>query len=227
MCSCFLKKKEKYALKRFVFFSSKRVKMNTFLCLAITFLLAGLMFMYVRNQMTALESKVSNLTEAVRALAEPTKEPILLEPQLKRCYVSDDSESEDESDEETEAPKVEEPKVEEPKVEEVQPTIEGLEDLRELADPQVHVRVIPMNMASMMQMLNAPVEFTKMQNSVTLDLDISESLDPLEVEDVKIEDATKPNYDAMNVKELKELATSKGAPASLKTKKALIEFLQA
>lgn len=213
--------------------------MNTFLCLAITFLLAGLMFMYVRNQMTALEGKVSNLTEAVRTLAEPVKESRQEElpqnpPLLTRCYVSDDSESEDESeDEDCEAKARETP--EQPNVEEVE-KVEEVDDLTmvKLNDNEVQVRVIPMNMASMsnmMQMLNVPVEFTKMQESVTIDLDMSEIVDigaNVEVEEVgAVDEVPKMNYESMSVKELKELAAAKGAPASLKTKKALTEFLQA
>jgi len=194
--------------------------------------------------MTAFEGKVANLTEAVRALAEqpePAKElkqeesPTQPPSQLTKCYVSDDSESEDESEdeaedfEETKAP--ESPA--EPNVEEVE-TVE-VDDVKmmELNNNQVQVRVIPMTMASMsnmMHMLNMPVEFTKMQESVTIDLDVADAVDIGAVQDVEVEevdDVPKINYESMSVKELKELAAAKGAPASLKTKKALTEFLQA
>jgi len=189
--------------------------MNTFLCLAITFLLAGLIFIYVRNQITALESKMFHLTEAVRSLAEPLKadtEPLsepATEPQLKRCYVSDDSESD--SDEESEHATVVD-------LEEFNASDTKFVELKEV--PEMEVRMIPLTMTNVMQIMNAPLapfEFERV-NEATIDV---------HVEDPVIEVEGTPDFEKMTMKELKDLAVAKGAPSSIRSRKALIDFLNA
>jgi hypothetical protein len=172
--------------------------MNMFLCLAITFLLAGLMFIYVRNQMTALESQVLKLTEVVRSVAErDTEKPEIQEeapepPKLKKCYVSDDSDSDSDSEEE----------VEEEPVHHI--------------DITQDVKVIPMQIP--LQMNAFEINFSEPSFKTPM-----ETVELIKTEEIV--EKVEPKLEMLSMKELKELAAQKGGTSALKTKKALLEFL--
>ena len=186
--------------------------MNAIICLALSCLLVGLLYVFMRQQLSAQDKKISDLTQLVVSVASqlqqqsgnflsPASPPSLPAPLEvtrlpERVTVSDDSESEGETDSESESDNSED----EEEVRKVKQTIEPVE--------------------------HAEVE---LQNTLDIVEDISIVLD-LNDDSTKtinlFEDAPKPNYEKLTVKDLKELVSKQGGPGSLKTKKELIDYLE-
>jgi hypothetical protein len=175
--------------------------MNAIICLALSCLLVGLLYVFMRQQLSAQDKKISDLTQLVVSVASQLQQQSgnLLSPASpppsgvevkrlpERVTVSDDSASEGETDSESESDS-------------------------ENEDEEVR----------------KPVEEPELKNTIEVE-DISIVLD-LNDDSTKtinlFEDAPKPNYEKLTVKDLKELVSKQGGPGSLKTKKELIDYLE-
>ena len=181
--------------------------MNAFMCLAISSLLVGLLFIYMRQQVSGLEKRVDQLTSVVKTLAHglpkeaeaPEPEPEVTEVFAEtKVYVSDDSDSESDCDE--------------VQCEEVKCDF--------MLEPS---GVLVIDETNILEMMSRVMQHPPQQNIEVFDMDNI----PVEVEynnepkQIVIEGV----YDSLSVKELKEKVAALGGPASLKTRKALLEFL--
>ena len=167
--------------------------MKSFVCLALSCLLIGLLYVYMRQQFAAQAVQIEQLRGLVRSIAneiqvvEPQRvSPPTFEPKVERLAVSDDSESEEDdcsSDGETDDETCD------------GETLEVTETLQE--------EVVPISV-----------------EEVSVEIEVSETK--------SIQIATEPvkpkNLEKLTLKELKDLAV--GAPASVKTKKDLIAFIE-
>jgi hypothetical protein len=186
--------------------------MNSIICLALTCLLIGLLYVYMRQLFSAQDRKIGDLTQLVASVATelqqggvlPASPPSSTLPSSlpsssvevkrlpERVTVSDDSESEGDTDNESS---------------ESDSESESSETEQE------------------------PTEI-KLENTIQVEEDISIVLDLCEdgtktINLFETVDTTKiQNFDKLTVKELKELVAKVGGPGSLKTKKELIDFLE-
>ena len=187
--------------------------MNSIICLALSCLLVGLLYVYMRQQFAAQDRKISDLTQLVASVATelqqqtgpypfanaPKPPPMEVKRLPERVTVSDDSESEADSDEEDSDSESEDENEETKKV--------GKEKEVEVKEEY------------------PTIETEDIAEDMSIVLDISEE----GVKTINLFDAiesVKPNYEKWTVKELKDLALKEGGPASLKTKKDLIDFLE-
>ena len=197
--------------------------MKSFICLALSCLLIGLLYVYVRQQFAAQNNQIVQLTQLVSSMAHEIQntDPVPRPPEQhlevkrlpERVTVSDDSESEGDSEEESDD--------EEPKC------------------PIPHFNRAPSGSVdsddeSVESMVFAPIE---LKNEIVVETSIVEEFTPMVLDLAEettktinlfeeIVEPKKVNYDKLTVKELKEMASKFSAPASLKTKKELIEFLE-
>ena len=187
--------------------------MNSIICLALSCLLVGLLYVYMRQQFAAQDRKIHDLTQLVASVATelqqqmgpypfaaPPQPPVEVKRLPERVTVSDDSESEADTDDESDSESEDEPEKEEVKKEE------------KVKDIQIEKVEYP------------TIDTYDIVEDMSIELDISE-----ETKTIKLFDAVevaKPNYEKWTVKELKDLAVKEGGPASLKTKKDLIDFLE-
>lgn len=183
--------------------------MKAFISLAISMLLVGLLYVYVRQQFALLETHVDELKRVIKLLALPQEEKLVevkvekrpSEPELIEVSDDDtDEETDEESDDESEES---ESKKSEPK-----------DELR----PQVaHVMMQGHDLMQLMQQMSFPTYESEPAIEIE-ELDVSEK----ESKVVVMEDK---GYENMSVKELKDKVQLLGGP-SLKTKKQLVEYLE-
>lgn len=175
--------------------------MKAFVCLAISCLLIGLLYVYVRQQFAAQTSQINQLTGLIKTMAaELTPKAIEKEKEIERVLddrieVSDDSESEsDDSDSDSD---------EEIRLE---PKVIRLEPVEAKADSPRSVDVLPLELS----------EFA---------MDLPETLEEavLDISSKKIN--IEPNYDSWSLKDLKAKISELGGP-TLKTKKLMVEYLE-
>ena len=217
--------------------------MKSFICLALSCLLIGLLYVYVRQQFAAQNSQIMQLTQLVSSMAHEIQhvEPAALkayDPPLEvkrlpeRVTVSDDSESEGDSDEESDD-EIEVCPVQKPtqKHEVVSDSEDEIETVDADADLNVNVNVdVDVDVDLNVYVNVEPEEFKneiivqepEEEVSIVLNLSETKTINLFE----EMVEPRKVNYDKLTVKELKEMATKLGAPASLKTKKELIDFLE-
>jgi len=200
--------------------------MKAFISLAISMLMIGLLYVYVRQQFALLENHVTELKNVIKMMALPPSEE---KPELKvekrpaeeLVCVSDDSEEEtdEEDDSEDEVEDAEEYKPDTPR-------------------PQVaHVMMQGGDLMHLMQQMSFPRSFAMEEPEPALEIEEVETtvvkLDS-DVPELVISDLSdkadkvitlNPSYENMSVKELKEKVQLQGGP-SLKTKKQLIEYLE-
>jgi len=203
--------------------------MKSFICLALSCLLIGLLYVYMRQQFAAQNMQIGQLKQLVTTMAqefqqghckndlETTPDPVgstikkIITTQEHRVTVSDDSESEDddeaqdddeyEEEEEDEAEDVEVEVKEETKVQKLENTLEIDESMRIEVD-------------DLSDSTNEPIV-----------LDISEQTKTINLFEESPPVPKKAILEKLSVKELKEMVSSKGGP-SLKTKKEMVEFLE-
>jgi hypothetical protein len=181
--------------------------MKAFICLAISMLLVGLLYVYVRQQFALIENHVNELKNVIKMLALPPAEAS--EPEVKAerpaeelVCVSDDSE--EESDEEDE-----------------------VEDAEEFAPaPQVaHVMMQGHDLMHLMQQMSFPGAFVESAVEIE-EVGAVEELPELEISELSDKVVVlSPSYENMSVKELREKVQLQGGP-SLKTKKQLVDYLE-
>ena len=191
--------------------------MKSFICLALSCLLIGLLYVYVRQQFAAQNNQIVQLTQLVSSMAheiQHVETPALkaYEPPLEvkrlpeRVTVSDDSESEGDSDEESndEIERCPFQKLTQPQKDDI--SSESEDEIEEIETEELKNEIV----------------VQEEEVSIVLDLSETKTINLFE----EMVEPRKVNYDKLTVKELKELASAHSAPASLKTKKELIEFLE-
>ena len=208
--------------------------MKTFVCIAVSCLLVGLLYIYTRQQLTAHAVQIEHLTEMVKCLVTPPNDQLAPESDLRmresddlRMRVSDDEESDEESEEET--------------------------DDEELAK-ESSMRVVNMlsspDFAMSMRVLNLATDSNGMPSFITVlknevdDGRVEEVVEEVEkvVEEVEkvveevveevvekvveeVVEEKRENYDALTIKELKAVISKMGGPSNLKTKKDMVSYL--
>jgi hypothetical protein len=189
--------------------------MNSIICLALSCLLVGLLYVYMRQQFAAQDRKIHDLTQLVASVATelqqqtgpypfaaPPQPPTEVKRSTERVTVSDDSESEADTDDEDDSEsedEVEKEKVQ-PKEKAKSKEVEVKEEYHTIETEDIAAE------------------------DLSIVLDISEGVKTINLFDTV--EVVKPNYDKLTVKELKDLVLKEGGPASLKTKKDLIDFLE-
>lgn len=192
--------------------------MKSFICLALSCLLIGLLYVYVRQQFAAQNNQIMQLTQLVSSMAHEIQhvEPAAakaIEPPLEvkrlpeRVTVSDDSESESDSEEESDEEMEISCPVRRPQ-EESESESESEDEIESVEPEELKNELI--------------VPPHEEEVSIVLDLSETKTINLFE----EIVEPRKVNYDKLTVKELKEMAGKLDAPASLKTKKELIDFLE-
>lgn len=180
--------------------------MKAFVCLAISCLLIGLLYVYVRQQFAFQSNQISQLTNLIKTMAveiSPKKEDLRelkMDPVDDRIEVSDDSCSE--TDSETDSDEEEEPvkRFELPKIE--------IEPVNELKVAKVEAKVEAPELG---------VELVELPELVVDDIEA----DDLSSKKITIE----TNYEAWSLKDLKAKISEMGGP-TLKTKKLMLEYLE-
>ena len=192
--------------------------MKSFICLALSCLLIGLLYVYVRQQFAAQNNQIMQLTQLVSSMAHEIQhvEPAVIKasgPPLEvkrlpeRVTVSDDSESESDSEEESDD-EIEVKCPVRPQKQEDSESEEEMDEMESIEPEELKNELI----------VHAPEDDV----SIVLDLSETKTINLFE----EIVEPRKVNYDKLTVKELKEMTSKLDAPASLKTKKELIEFLE-
>ena len=178
--------------------------MNAIICLALSCLLVGLLYVFMRQQLSAQDKKISDLTQLVVSVASQLQQqsgnllspasppssgerPLEVKRLPERVTVSDDSDSEDETDSESGSDSEDEQVVHKTEEPDLKNTLDIVEDI-----------------------------------SIVLDINDDEGTKTINL----FEESPKQNYDKLTVKDLKELVSKQGGPGSLKTKKELIDFLE-
>ena len=194
--------------------------MKAFLCLVAITALIGLLYVYVRQQFYSVNVQIEQLRELTRTMAlelrdehdKIVQEPAQLPPPNRLYVVSDDSETEDdETDDESDSDSDVDIKVEELKEVKLEKEIK-VEKQEIKVEKEVKVE----------KEIEKEVEVKVEKEDLNL-----EELELFDLEDAKVitVDMT-TKLDKLSLKELKDLVQEKGGPASLKTKKAMIEFLE-
>jgi len=172
--------------------------MKAFISLAISMLLVGLLYVYVRQQFALLENHISELKNVIKLLAQPAEAPETapVEKRVELVAVSDD-ESDSESDK-SEGESDDE-------VEEAEPAMQ---------EQVAHVMMHGTDILQMMQQMSFP-QFEEHEPAIEIE-------EVAEEPKVVVLDSS---YESMSVKELREKVQLLGGP-SLKTKKQLVEYLE-
>jgi hypothetical protein len=202
--------------------------MKAFLCLIAITALVGLLYVYMRQQLQSVNAQIEQLRELTKSMAlelrddrdrEPVaapSSPTVSTPIAPRLYVvSDDSESEDDTDEESDDDSVDDIQIQEMvKVAKIEAPVEAK------VEPKVEVKsVVVENLDFQVEELETKVEKVNSEVELDLILDITEDAKVINVD-------MSAKLESYSVKELKDMVAAKGGPASLKTKKAMIDFLE-
>jgi len=188
--------------------------MKAFISLAISMLLIGLLYVYVRQQFALLENHVDELKRVIKMLALPEQVKPDVKPDVKvvelqkevrpeLITVSDDESDEtDESDNESD--------------ESVEMELQEMKgEPNEMRAEVSHVMLQGHDLMQLMQHMSFPT--------------YADPEPALEIEEIEAEPKSivmdDKGYENMSVKELKEKVQLQGGP-SLKTKKQLVEYLE-
>ncbi len=228
--------------------------MKSFICLAVSCVLVGLLYVYVRQQVTSQNAQISKLSDIVKTLAQEITRPkdverapfSMIEEHVAddlsshREVVSDDEEddSENESDEEEEEGSDDEGECsldvpflhDQPVVVKKLYNVVDVQDMSEIVSTVVDlgamdlvsdvVEVAPVEIAPVEI---APVEVAPSSEVVEVAEIVLNSDEPNLAKTVQI---TKENYADWPLKRLKEKIAEMKGPSTLKTKKAILEFLE-
>jgi hypothetical protein len=209
--------------------------MKSFICLALSCLLIGLLYVYMRQQFAAQNMQIGQLKQLVTTMAqefqqghcknelEATPDPVgstikkIITTQEHRVTVSDDSESEDddEAEDDEEYEEEEEDEAEDVEVEvEVEVTVKEETKVQKLENTLEIDESMRIEVDDLSDSTNEPIV-----------LDISEQTKTINLFEESPPVPKKAILEKLSVKELKEMVSSKGGP-SLKTKKEMVEFLE-
>lgn len=178
-----------------------------FICLAITCLLVGLLYIYVRQQLKYQNDQLEQLMGMVKCMVAPHEQEIpRLEPRLPtKVIVSDDeSESDDESDDDSESGS---------SIESVAIKADPVKAAPEIAEVnEVVEEITELSTSDMVCAYGEEVKMDAMANMLNIiGVDISCMLRPVDLE-------------TLSVKELKAKVVEVGGP-TLKTKRDMIQYL--
>lgn len=178
--------------------------MKMFICLAITCLLVGLLYVYVRQQLKYQNDQLEQLMGMVKCMVAPHEQEIpRLEPRLPtKVIVSDDeSESDDDSDDDSESSG---------SIESVAVKADPVPEITEVND--VAEEITELSTSDMVSTYGEEVKMDDMANMLNIiGVDISCMLRPVDLE-------------TLSVKELKAKVAEVGGP-TLKTKRDMIQYL--
>ena len=179
--------------------------MKAFVCLAISCLLVGLLYVYVRQQLAAQNNQIGELSRFIRGMAAeviPEKElkvvkeeyPSFVPPDEKQLLIEVSDDSDSDSDTESDTSEV----AERPKLDVLRTVdISILESPKLTALPDLVPDLLP-------ELIEPDIEV---------------------VEETAKKIVLEANYEQWSLKELKEKITQMGGP-NLKTKKLMIEYLE-
>ena len=229
--------------------------MKSFICLAISCLLIGLLYVYMRQQFAAQNLQIQNIKEMISSMAEemgkqeePKQPPKQISAERHpRVPVSDDSESEDSSSEEESDEESSEDEsvvykdlglqvhVEHLDHEELKVVQLEKEEETEKEEQKQHViKLERQQELQLEQEVNMEVLSFDKHEVVSFDnqvlpfdkLEVDISISNDGVKTVTLEENEKEvNYEKMTVKDLKKMANELGQTA-LKTKSELVEFFK-
>ena len=175
------------------------------MCLAITALIAGVLYIVMRQQLAVLEKRIDQLTSVVKTLAldrpKEAEEPEdSSPPPEKKVYVSDDSESESDSSED-----------------------DDMEVECEYVNLEPSGVIIMQDAPNLLEMMSHVMIRTEGPPVEEFDMDVPnvEEYKKEESKQIVLEGA----YESLTLKELKDKVATMGGPV-LKTRKALLEFLE-
>lgn len=224
--------------------------MKAFICLAISMLLIGLLYVYMRQQLASLETHVNALKVLIREVSDMTVkqlpetpfeafgmpfetpfvnkcEPIKERKQQLVCVSDDESDDEsvhpsssNESDDESIQP-VRVNKIEEPALE-IHELNESIHPMQINTSSDEEIQISD----GILHEMQMPVNVMQMIQQMTFQYSTGQPT--LEIEELPEESKVvvlDSAYDLMSVKELRDLVRIQGGP-SFKTKKQLVEFLE-
>jgi len=170
--------------------------MKMFICLAITCLLVGLLYVYVRQQLKYQNDQLEQLMGMVKCMVAPQEQiPRLETPRLPTKVIVSDDES-DESESESDAESIE--------------TVEP--DKADVKEPEMTNEVEEITELSTSDMAYETKEVNEMADILNIiGIDISCMVRPVDLE-------------TLSVKELRAKVTEVGGP-TLKTKREMIQYL--
>ena len=175
---------------------------------AILGLLIGLLFMFVRQKLSALESRVNLLTDTVQTMAGFTR----VEEDEEEDEDEDEDEEEEEEEEEGGAGYF-------TRVENVTDTIGRMEKEEKGAGGSGYFTRVENGTDT----IRMEKEDMKVVSDDEVDVvDVVELNEDNEVKKINLEG---PDYDSLSLKELKDKVTDLGGP-KLRTKKELLDFLK-
>jgi len=197
-------------------------KMKTFICLAISCLLVGLLYVYVRQQFAQQSAQITSLAEMMRSVAEEVANS-KTRPDLK-CFsmpmqtvqsfdpivVEDASESDADEEGETDD------EGSDSEADERQPVSddEVEDDRKQVQTDQIMEYVINVPAPTISEAPPSMEEITEV---------ILNSEEPSLAKVVVLETS---NFEEWSMKQLKEKVNQMGGPGSLRSKKAMVEFLE-
>ena len=177
---------------------------------AILGLLIGLLFMFVRQKLSALESRVNLLTDTVQTMAGFTR----VEEDEEEDEDEDEDEEEEEEEEEGGAGYF-------TRVENVTDTIRMEKEEKGAGGSGYFTRV-----ENVTDTIRMEKEDMKVVSDDEMDVvDVVDVVELNEVNEVKKINLEGPDYESLSLKELKDKVTDLGGP-KLRTKKELLDFLK-
>lgn len=178
-----------------------------FICLAITCLLVGLLYVYVRQQLKYQNDQLEQLMGMVKCMVSPQEIPRLEPPRLPtKVVVSDDeSESEDESDESDD--------------ESSNGSIESV--VADVADVVAEITEVNDVAEDITELSTSDMVSTYEEKGVRME----EMADMLNIIGIDISSMVRPvDLETLSVKELRAKVAEVGGP-TLKTKREMIQYL--
>ena len=196
--------------------------MKTFICLAISCLLVGLLYVYVRQQFAQQSAQITSLAEMMRSVAEEVANsktrtdlkclsmPMHAVQSFDPVVVEDASESDTDEEGETDD------EGSDSEADERQPVSddEVEDDRKQVQTDQIMEYVINVPAPTISEAPPSMEEITEV---------ILNSEEPSLAKVVVLETS---NFEEWSMKQLKEKVNQMGGPGSLRSKKAMVEFLE-
>lgn len=185
------------------------------ICLAISCGLIGLLFLYIRQKLYVFEMRINTISDIVRELTQELAGPRQFNLQ-ERVTIKAESESDSDSESESEEDESDN-----------ETDCESQSDDSEHSEVEIEVEVEDINEITVVKSESDVIELdlgTPLEN-IVLD-DETDKIEVSDDEDIKMVVIEKSLYDGLSVKELKAKVAELGGPSNLKTKKALLEFLE-
>ena len=183
-----------------------------FICLAITCLLVGLLYVYVRQQLKYQNDQLEQLMGMVKCMVVPQEIPRLEPPRLPTKVVVSDDESEDESDESDDESD-----------ESSNGSIESVvaDVVADVADVKAEITEVNDVAEDITELSTSDMVSTYEEKGVRME----EMADMLNIIGIDISSMVRPvDLETLSVKELRAKVAEVGGP-TLKTKREMIQYL--